>query len=355
MTLTTASRTGLTTTRRTLLTLALVASGSAALAQTGVPLPHDGAGIVFTADERGQSISVLDPVSGKVETSRVGISPHNIQSSSDGFLLYAVGMQAGEDHGMAPDMAGRGRLLVLDATSVPRGSIADIEVGRMPAHVITDKPGTRAFVTNSGDNTVAVIDLAQRRVVKNIAVGASPHGLRMSPDGGAIHVANTGDGTVSVVSVDDLSETARIPVGKGPVQVAFTPDGRFSYVTLRDEDSAAIIDTASRQVVAKIAVGPGPIQVFAAQDGREVYVANQGTKAAPGNTVSVIDTASRAVVAVIVTGAGAHGVVVGGNRVFVANTFADTVSVIDPATRQVVRSIPVGAGPGGITFVPSSP
>lgn len=57
-------------------------------------------------------------------------------------------------------------------------------------------------------------------------------------------------------------------------------------------------------------------------------------------------------VAEIVTGAGAHGVVVSssGDRVFVANTFADTVAVIDPANRWVVRSIPVGAGPGGITY-----
>ena len=95
MTLTIASRTGFTTMRRTLLALALVASGSATLAQTGAPLPRDGAGVVFTADERGQSISVVNPVSGKVETNRVGISPHNIQASSDGLLLYAVGMQAG--------------------------------------------------------------------------------------------------------------------------------------------------------------------------------------------------------------------------------------------------------------------
>lgn len=355
MTLITLSPIGVTTMRRSLLGFVLVAFSSATLAQTGAALPRDGAGVVFTADERGRSISVVDSVSGQVETSRVGISPHNIQASSDGLLLYAVGMQAGEDHGMAPDMAGQGRLLVLDASAVPRGPIADIGVGRMPAHVITDKPGTRAFVTNGGDNTVSVIDLVQRRLIKSIAVGASPHGLRISPDGQTIQVANTGDGTVSVVSVNGLSETARIPVGKGPVQVAFTPDGRFTYVTLRDENSTAVIDNASRQVVAKIAVGPGPIQVFAAQDGREVYVANQGTKATPGSTVSVIDTASRTVVAVIVTGEGAHGVVVGSNRVFVANTFADTVSIIDPATRQVVRSIPVGAGPGGITFVPSSP
>ena len=363
MTTGTASRITFIGMRQTLVALAFAAGGSAlALAQIGgVPAASGAAnarpegGVVFTADERGQSISVIDPASSKIETIRVGISPHNIQASSDGTMLFAVGVPAGEDHDMPAAMGIRGRLLILNATAVSRGPVADIEVGHMPAHVIVDKPGARAFVTNGGDNAVSVIDLAARQVVKSIAVGSLPHGLRMSPDGRTIYVANTGDGTVSVVSVDDLAETARIPVGNGPVQVAFTPDGRRSYVTLRDENSTAIIDTASRQVIAKVQVGPGPIQVFAAPSGREVYVANQGTKAAPGNTVSVIDTASQAAVAEIVTGAGAHGVVVStnGDRVFIANTFADTMSVIDPAIRRVVLSIPVGAGPGGITFIPA--
>ena len=366
MTAGTASRIAFIGLRWTFLALAFTAGCPVlALARTGdapattgaanAPVATHEGGMVFAADERGQSISVIDPASGKVETVCVGIAPHNIQASSDGAMLFAVGILAGEDHDMAAAMSIRRRLLVLNSTAVARKPVADIEVGCMLAHVIVDKPGARAFVTNGGDNAVSVIDLAARQVVKSIAVGSLPHGLRMSPDGRTIHVANTGDGTVSVVNVADLAEIARIPVGKRPVQVAFTPDGRRSYVTLRDKNSTAVIDTASRQVIAKVQVGPGPIQVFAAPNSREVYVANQGTKAALGNTVSVIDTASQAVVAEIVNGAGAHGVVVStsGDRVFIANTFADTMSVVDPATRQVVRSIPVGAGPGGITFIPA--
>lgn len=318
--------------------------GSAAQAQSG---------LVFTANERGSSISVVEPETGQVETTGIRISPHNVQTSSDGRLLLAVGSLAGEPgHGGGGHGDARGRLLVFRAIAVSAGPVADNEVGRGPAHVIVDREGARAFVTNSGDNSLSLVDLARQQVVRSIAVGSAPHGLRVSPDGRTIHVANTGDGTVSVVSIDELAEVARIPVGKAPVQVGFTPDGRHSYVSLRDENSTAVIDTANRQVIAKIPVGPGPIQLFATPNGREVYVANQGTEAIPGDTVSIIDTASRSVAAEIVTGAGAHGVVVSsdGSRVFVANTYADTVSVIDPASRGVVRTIPVGAGPGGITF-----
>ena len=307
--------------------------------------------IVFTADEQGRSISVVNPATGQVETTSIPVSPHNVQVSSDGRSLFAVGSSSNVDqHGDAA-MMGSGRLLIFDASAVSQGPRTNISVGRMPAHVIVDSRNERAFVTSAGDNMLTVVDLGSGTVDRNIAVGRSPHGLRMSPDGRTIYVANTGDGTVSVVNVANLAERERIPVGRGPVQVAFTPDGRFSYVTLRDENGTAVIDTASRRVVATIPVGPGPIQVFASPDGREVYVANQGTEARPGNTVSVIDTARQTVVATIITGAGAHGVAVSGSgdRVFIANSFADTVSVLDPRTRRLVRNIPVGRGPGGIS------
>lgn len=329
-----------------------VGSTALVLAQTGCSgAGSPTSGVVFTADEEGNAISVVNPETGQVETTGIGISPHNVQISSDGQKLFAVGtpMAAGQAMG---GMVGRGRLLVFDATRVSGGPTANIEVGRGPTHVIVDSQGARAFVPNAGDNAISVVDLERRQVIKSIPVGKSPHGLRMSPDGQTIYVANTDEGTVSVVSVGNLTEVARIPVGSGPVQVGFTPDGKRSYVSLRDENSTAVIDTASRRVIAKIPVGPGPIQVFAAPNGRQVYVANQGTEAAPGNTMSIIDTASQKVVAKIVTGAGAHGIVVNGSgdRVFVTNIFADTVSVIDPANQKVLRSIPVGDGPGGVTY-----
>ena len=98
-------------------------------------------------------------------------------------MLFAVGSPMGAGQDMAAAMAGRGRLLVFNAPAVSRGPIADIEVGREPAHVIVDQQGTGAFVTNAGDNVLSVIDLARRQVVKSIKVGSMPHGLRMSPDG----------------------------------------------------------------------------------------------------------------------------------------------------------------------------
>ena len=310
---------------------------------------------VYTADERGYSISAIDLASGKVTIVPVPVSPHNVQITADGALLLAVGEPVKDDHGHGTK-AVKGQLLVFASNNLEAGPVASIQVGSHPAHVVVDHAGRRAFVTNAGDNTVAVVDLSRKMVVRTVPTGRSPHGLRISPDGSELYVANVEDGSVSVIDTTKLAEVARIPVGRTPVQVGFTPDGTRVYISLRDESSVAIVDTASRTKIGTVAVGRGPIQVHATPDGRSVYVANQGSDAEPADTVSVIEVATGRVIDTIRTGRGAHGVAVSNdsNLVFITNIVDGTVSAIDAATRAVVTTFRVGRGPNGITFRPRS-
>jgi YVTN family beta-propeller protein len=322
------------------------------------PTSNSESGFVYAADERGNAISVIKLGTGHVKNIATRISPHNVQISPDGRLLFVVGsvaamkgdpakMKMGGDYEMA-----RGRLLILDTKTMAVGSAIDIEVGHHPAHVVVDAEGKLAYVTNSDDDDVLVVDVARKSVINEIKTGKSPHGLRMSLDGRELYVANANDDSVSVIDIAQSREVKRIPVGKAPVQVGFTPDGLRAYVSLRDENGVAVIDTMHRAKIATVAVGRNPIQVFATPDGKQVYVANQGTDANPDNTVSVIDTRGNTVVSTIVTGKGAHGVVVSadGKRAFVTNIADDSVSVIDTATQKVINQIKVGKGPNGITF-----
>lgn len=313
---------------------------------------------VYTANEHANSISVIDLATGQVKTIPTRITPHNIQVSRDGQLLLAVGPAAAMAADQAPmnmadtDKMTRGRLLMINTETLAVESAADIEIGRHPAHVIIDAPGKLVYTTNSEDNTVLIIDVAQKKAVGEIKTGQFPHGLRISPNGQEIYVANVKDNSVSVIDTTLAKEVAQIPVGLAPVQIGFTPDGGRVYVSLRDENSIAVIDTVQRKKIAAIAVGRNPIQVFVTPNGRHVYVANQGTETDPDNTVSVIDTETNKVIAAIETGKGAHGVVVSndGKHVFIANIVDNTVSMIDTATQKVVNTFNVGKGPNGITF-----
>jgi YVTN family beta-propeller protein len=334
---------------------AVLAASVASPARGQQPTPLEGpAGVVYTANEHGSSISAINLATGQVDTVPLSISPHNVQITADGARLLVVGEAAAGGHGEAGHDGDEapGLLLVFDTAQLTSRPVASIAVGAHPAHVVVDRDGRRAFVTDSDSNAVTVVDIARKTALQAIPTGRYPHGLRISPDGREAYVANVQDGTVSVLDIAALVEIARIPVGAAPVQVGFTPDGARVYVSLRDENRVAVVDTRRREVVARIAVGRNPIQLHATPDGRYVYVANQGTETEPDDTVSVIEVAIGRVIDTIRTGRGAHGVAVSadGSRVFVTNIADSTVSVIDAATREVVATYPVGRGPNGVTY-----
>jgi YVTN family beta-propeller protein len=324
--------------------LALVVPAGLARATT----PVAGRGFVYTANEKGNSISIVDLAAMRVTTVPITVSPHNVQASADGRWLLAVGDPTSPEHEAAEH--GAGKLLVFATDDLARGPMQEIEIGRHPAHVVADRTAMYAFVTLPGEDAVAAVDLHRELILGRIGTGRYPHGLRISPDGREIYVANVKDGSVSVLDPVGLRELERVPVGGEPVQVGFARDG--VYVSLRSENRVAVIDPALRRVVAKIPVGRGPVQVYPTPDGHHVYVANQGTETNPDHTVSVIATAERLVVATIPTGQGAHGVVVSEDAAwaFVTNVIDATLTIIDTAARTAVASLPVGPGPNGVTF-----
>lgn len=332
------------------LALALMIGVSAPLA--GAPI-GDG-GFVYTANEGDNSLSRIDLTTGEVLTVPTAVTPHNVQITPDGKTLLAVGTEAMmmDGNAGAHDGEAKGILLVFRADDLSAGPSAQIEVGEHPAHVIADKDGKRAFVTNSEDDTVTVVDLGTASVVGTIPTGSFPHGMRMNPAGDEIYAANVESGSVSVLDPNGLKEIEQIAVGNAPVQVGFTPDGARVFVSLRDDDSIAVIDPVERSVLDRIAVGDGPIQVHATPDSAFVLVANQGTDEKPSDTVSVIDVATNQVVQTIRTGAGAHGVVVNdsGQLAFITNIIDGTVSIIEVPSWEVIATIDVGAGPNGVTF-----
>ncbi len=331
------------------------------LAWSGATLATDK---VYVANEGADAVSVIDATTFKTLASvRVGTMPHNVQVSPDGKFAWVTNngetdpaAAASEHKGMAHDghaaMAQPGAVWVIDTGT--NTVTARVTVGMHPAHVVVSPDGRFAYVTNGGDNTVSVIDTATRSLVTTIPVGLFPHGLRISPDGKEVYVANLKGGTVSVIDTASQKEVVQVPVGKGPAQTGFTPDGRFAFVSLSQENAVALIDPATRKLIRKLAVGAVPIQLYATPDSRTLLVANQGTRAKPGNTVSLIDLQSFKVTKTVVTGAGAHGVVVDrdGQFAYVTNIYANSVSVLDVKERRVTKNIPVGKEPNGISITP---
>jgi hypothetical protein len=84
---------------------------------------------------------------------------------------------------------------------IPLGTVS----GRIDQLAIDPVRG-RLFVAELGNDSVSVVDLAERRVVKRLAGLDEPQGLALVGD--TLYVANAGDGSVRLYQGDDFA-----PVG----------------------------------------------------------------------------------------------------------------------------------------------
>ena len=143
------------------------------------------------------------------------------------------------------------------------------------------------YVTNSGSNTISVIDGKTNKVVATIPVGTSPHGVVAldSPVGGfsTIYVTNSGSNTISVIDGKTNKVVATIPVGTSPHDIIGSMLGKL-YVTNSGSDNVSVIDGKTNKVVATIPSGNLPNDVASDETYSKIYVTNSGS-----NKVSVIN------------------------------------------------------------------
>ena len=121
--------------------------------------------------------------------------------------------------------------------------IKRIKVDGQPNRSILDKAQARLFVAQDNSDTVAVIDTAINKVIANIRVtapgklypnteryfGANPNSVTLSPDERTLYVTNGGENAVAVVKLsDDLTKSAvagLIPTGFYPNSISTSADG----------------------------------------------------------------------------------------------------------------------------------
>ena len=155
-----------------------------------------------------------------------------------------------------------------------------------------------AYIPNSGDNTVSVIDTATTppSVVATMPVGTNPRGVAsvVKTSETFTYVTNFGSDNVSVIRTfsDALTEKVAfekvrdIRVGRNPYGIAVDPAGTFAYVTNFFDGTVSKIDLGTNAVAATITVGSNPIGIVVSLDGSKVYVVNNSS-----GTVSVISAA----------------------------------------------------------------
>jgi YVTN family beta-propeller protein len=145
------------------------------------------------------SVVAVDTTTNQIVTGvpDLGGLPLGIAVSPDGTRLYTT------DYFSGPN----GRVWVIDPTRMDGTNaavIATVTVGPHPFGIAVTPDSKHVYVSNSGGNTVSVIDAATVSSGASspmITVGTSPQGVSVSSDGSTVFVANWGSSNLTAISV----------------------------------------------------------------------------------------------------------------------------------------------------------
>ncbi|MFV1951862.1 MAG: beta-propeller fold lactonase family protein [Nitrospinota bacterium] len=200
-----------------------------------------------------------------------------------------------------------------------------------------------SYVTNTGSNSVSVIDRELGKVIGIIRVDRRPKGITANSTGDRVYVINSRSNTISVIDTanNEVMDTISLITGIEPTEVVLLPDDETLYVSNFGSDDVSVVSTVSRNLITTIPVGHSPLEMATGLSGRRVYVSNSIS-----NTISVIDTYSNEVVNTI-SGVGLRprGMLITEDVIYVVSQGSNRISVIDINSNRVIKMISAGLNP----------
>jgi DNA-binding beta-propeller fold protein YncE len=252
---------------------------------------------------RQQGIQVIDAQIGTiVQTIPQPAAFFGLAFSNDGKTLYASG--GNED--VIYRYSWRDKQATLIDTIVLAQKEPRKDGTRFPAGLALSHDDKYLFVAENLGDTLAVVDVASKRVVQRFRTGTYPYAVVVSPTS-EVFVSAWGNNTVSLFAPGKsgvLKERGRIKVGRHPSALVLNQSGSRLFVASASTSSIAVIDTKRLSVLTTLWDAPpaGPKQgstpnaLALSDNGLQLYVAE-----ADNNAVAIFQL-SRASAGVAKTG-----------------------------------------------------
>jgi DNA-binding beta-propeller fold protein YncE len=165
-----------------------------------------------------------------------------------------------------------------------------------PAGIAISPDGATLYVAENLADSLAVVDLRSKRVLRRLAMDRYPYAVVASNK--SVYVSAWGDWTVSAFARNvngELNGASHIRVARHPSAMTLTADGRYLFVASGSTDKVVILDTSSNTVVgtiddsnpAQTHEGSTPNALAISADGSRLFVAE-----ADNNAVAVFDIGS---------------------------------------------------------------
>jgi DNA-binding beta-propeller fold protein YncE len=249
---------------------------------------------LYATDDVGNTITPIDPRSGRPSPRIPVADPYNMYFTPDGTAAISVAEDlrtlvfydphtwqeqnrlpvpecAGVDHAdFTPD--GRtalfscefaGRVAVVDVPSRTVIRMIDMPVRNThmgPQDVKLAPDGSRFFIADSDQGALWVLDGAATRVIDQLPTGAGAHGLYVSRDARVLYVSNRRDDSISVLDARTGAPITKWPLAgpSSPDMGGVSADGSQLWLSGRYDSEVYVISTADGHLIARIPVAQGP-------------------------------------------------------------------------------------------------
>ena len=141
---------------------------------------------------------------------------------------------------LAAAPAARAQAVLELEAKIPLGDVS----GRID-HLSIDRAHQRLFVAELGNDSIGVVDLAERRVAQRFAKLREPQGVGYAPAADTLVVANAKDGSVRFFAGAPLAPVGQLDLTDDADNVRLLADGRTALVGY-GSGGLAIIDVAAR-------------------------------------------------------------------------------------------------------------
>jgi YVTN family beta-propeller protein len=292
----------------------------------------------------------------------VGDSPFGVTTSPDGQTMWIA-----NSGGL---FTNSNKVTVVNATTFAIETV--ITVGNFPEDIAFTSDGSQAFVTNSTDGTVSVIDTASRTVTQTISLASIPltfpFGVVVGKHDKKVFVTSAAaefDGSDQNIAVLDITNPANVTLS-GSIRApgfggrpAIRPIDNELVVPVAPTESGPpkllLINQSSGVILHEIELTGStafPQDVAITPNGRFAYVSLLDFSGGTGG-VWVVNLKTRSTVTVINTGDPlVHGIGItpDGEFVFATNfsSGSNSVTVIDTDTNSIVTTIPTGPQPNEV-------
>jgi YVTN family beta-propeller protein len=247
---------------------------------------------LWVDNDEGNSLTPIDPATGKPGKPVAVTDPYNLYFTPDGRYAIVVAERL-----RRLDFRDAHTMRLHHSLGLPCSGID---------HMDFTADGRYLLASCEFAHKLVEVDVRREKLVGSVTLraGAMPQDVKLSPDGRLFYVADMMSGGVWTIHANNVRIAGFIPTGMGAHGLYVSRDSLYLYVSNRDEGSISVISFARRKVVHKwrLPGGGSPDMGGVSADGKVLWLSGRYDA-----EVYAISTVNGRLLARIPVGEGPHG------------------------------------------------